>query len=351
MPASDPSGGAGGPLVSIVVNNHNYARYLPAAVESALGQTHGRVEVVVVDDGSTDDSRAVIASYGDRVRPVLKPNGGQASALNAGFAAARGDLVLFLDADDMLEPEAAAESAAAWHPGVAKVQFPLRVIDDAGRLTGTIHPGHALSSGDLRRAVVRDGRYGSAPTSGNVFPRSVLERIMPIPEDEWRRYPDTYLILLSALRGGVKALPRPLGRYREHGGNAWALARLEAGRLREHLEVDEKVRRLLRERLAREGHPLPDRWPRPTPNHFQSRLGSLRVDPAAHPYPEDRAWRLAIRGMGRSLTYGVFPLRKRLAFAAWFPLAAGLPRRAAIPLIEMGFVRDARPRLLRRFGR
>src|SRR5215213_900396 len=93
------------PLVSVIIDNYNYGRFLREAIDSALGQTYPRVEVIVVDDGSTDDSRAVIAAYGDRVVPVLKENGGQASAFNAGFAASRGELICFLDADDTFMPE------------------------------------------------------------------------------------------------------------------------------------------------------------------------------------------------------------------------------------------------------
>ena len=77
-------------ILDIVVNNFNYARFLTAAVDSALAQRGTDVHVIVVDDGSTDDSRDLIASYGDRVTPVLKENGGQASAFNAGFLHCRG---------------------------------------------------------------------------------------------------------------------------------------------------------------------------------------------------------------------------------------------------------------------
>ena len=66
------------PVVDVIVNNHNYGRFLRAAIESALAQTHERVNVIVVDDGSTDDSRAIIESFGERIVAVLKPNGGQA---------------------------------------------------------------------------------------------------------------------------------------------------------------------------------------------------------------------------------------------------------------------------------
>src|SRR5262245_29609184 len=88
--------GARAPLpqtTSMVISNFNYARFLGAAIASAAGQTRAPLEVIVVDDGSTDGSREVIASFGSRVRPVFKPNGGMASALNAGFAIARGDVV------------------------------------------------------------------------------------------------------------------------------------------------------------------------------------------------------------------------------------------------------------------
>src|SRR6188474_3407037 len=94
-------------LVSVIIDNYNYGRFLREAIDSALGQTYPRVEVIV-DDGSTDDSRAVIAAYGDRVVPVLKENGGQASAFNAGFAASRGELICFLDSDDAFKPEKVA---------------------------------------------------------------------------------------------------------------------------------------------------------------------------------------------------------------------------------------------------
>ena len=93
------------PLVSILINNYNYDQFLHDAISSALNQTYPNIEIVVVDDGSTDNSSEIIASYGDAIIPVLKANGGQASAFNAGFAASRGDIICFLDADDIFIPE------------------------------------------------------------------------------------------------------------------------------------------------------------------------------------------------------------------------------------------------------
>ena len=93
------------PLVSILINNYNYAQYLSQAIDSALGQTYTNTEIIVVDDGSTDNSREIINSYGNQIISVLKENGGQASAINAGFAASKGDIICLLDADDIFLPD------------------------------------------------------------------------------------------------------------------------------------------------------------------------------------------------------------------------------------------------------
>ncbi len=91
-------------LVSVVIPNYNYARYLPEAIESVLAQTHKNVEVIVVDDGSTDDSKAVLASFGDRIRTIFQKNQGVSAARNRGVAESKGDFVAFLDADDAFLP-------------------------------------------------------------------------------------------------------------------------------------------------------------------------------------------------------------------------------------------------------
>ena len=91
-------------LVSIIINNYNYGRFLGKAIDSALKQTYAYTEIVVVDDGSTDNSRKVIASYGNQIIPVFKQNGGQGSAFNAGFKICNGDAICFLDSDDFFIP-------------------------------------------------------------------------------------------------------------------------------------------------------------------------------------------------------------------------------------------------------
>ncbi|MGA7261662.1 MAG: glycosyltransferase family A protein, partial [Stellaceae bacterium] len=127
--------------VSIIVLNHNYGRFLAEAIESALKQNHPLCEVIVVDDGSTDHSRDVIARYGDRIRSVLREtNDGQIPALKDAWPLARHPILIFLDADDILFPDAAATIASRWTAGTVKTQSPVVKIDKAGRQIGTIMP-------------------------------------------------------------------------------------------------------------------------------------------------------------------------------------------------------------------
>jgi glycosyltransferase involved in cell wall biosynthesis len=209
------------PFVSIIVNNRNYGRFVGKAIDSALAQTYAPTEVVVVDDGSTDHSREVIAGYEGRVRTVFKDNGGQASAFNAGLSASRGDALLFLDSDDVLLPTAVERAAGLLNDSeVAKVHWRLRVIDENGKETGQLTPGGALAEGDLRETAFRLGptQFLSAPTSGNAWSRGFLESIFPVP-DLFRQGADTYLFELAPFLGTIRKIHEPLSLYRVHGGN------------------------------------------------------------------------------------------------------------------------------------
>ena len=156
------------PIASVVVNNFNYGRFIADAIDSALAQTYPNTEVIVVDDGSTDESRDIIAGYGSGVTAVLKINGGQASAFNAGFAASHGEVVIFLDADDTLSHTAVERAVELFaQPNVVKVHWPLWRVDRHGRKTGALEPDRPLIEGDLRDLAIRYGpeMYESPPNS------------------------------------------------------------------------------------------------------------------------------------------------------------------------------------------
>lgn len=203
---------------SIVINNCNYAQYVGLAIESALAQTYAS-EVIVVDDGSTDDSRTVIERYAPGIRAIFKPNGGQGSAMNVGFAEATGDIVLFLDSDDILDPHAVQTLLTRWEPDAVLAQFPLYIVDGAGRRMGTYpDPPSSLSDGDVRSELLQTGSFGVNVTSGLAFRREALTRIMPLPA-HFRNAADGYLVRAIAFHGRVQRIERVLGSYRRHDHN------------------------------------------------------------------------------------------------------------------------------------
>jgi len=215
------------PLVSVVISNYNYADYLEQSIESALQQCYSLKEILVVDDGSTDCSHSVIAKYGQRIRPILKSNGGQASALNAGYVACRGELVLFLDADDVLLPDGVANVVAAFGDrSISNVHWAMWVIDAQGKRTGGKRPAEPPAEGDFCEQLVQTGpsNLPCAPTSGNAWSRSFLDRIMPIPEhvNYYRTCADEYLYSLAPAFGRLRTIAEPQSCYRIHGRNIYS---------------------------------------------------------------------------------------------------------------------------------
>ncbi len=202
------------PRVSVVICNHNHGDYLDRAVSSALGQTYP-CEVIVVDDGSTDGSRESLLNWRDRTRVVLQENGGQRSAYNAGFEYCTGEVVIFLDSDDYLSPDAVASIAKAFDAGVVKVHYRMLLVDERDRPLGVVIPT-ILAHGDLLHGLVSKGTlYGSAPGSGNAYRVSALRALFPLPVNPDDRYAaDFFTIYGSIAFGRVAAIQRPLAAYR-----------------------------------------------------------------------------------------------------------------------------------------
>lgn len=281
-------------LVSIVLNNHNYGRFLGQAIDSALAQTYRPIEVIVCDDASTDDSWAVIERYGDRISALrLAHNGGQAAAMNAGFAASRGAFVLFLDSDDLLDPATVATCLPLFEPDVAKVQYPLRCIDEAGRPTGRQVP-FLLHQGDVRPVIRRFGSYAGPPSSGNFYRRSAIARYFPLREADWRRAADTPPFILAAFNGRVANAPTALGSYRLHSASNRSRGCFGniATRPADTLRVDLHRRDASLDILARCDGVRVDGPFLPLPWNLRTRAMSWRLEPEAHPFPEDSAWSL-----------------------------------------------------------
>jgi glycosyltransferase involved in cell wall biosynthesis len=210
------------PLVSIIINNYNYENFLAESIESALNQSYQPIEVIVVDDGSTDGSRQIITNYEEKIISILKENGGQGSAFNAGFATSQGEFICFLDADDVLLPSAIEKaSVLIGDPNVVLVHWPLLAIDTQGKSLGRFVPDEPLPEGNLRNALLKGGIEGFniSPTSGNIWSRNYLEQIFPLPEKEYRFAADSFLNYLAPLNGIIKTIPEYQTLYRIHGQN------------------------------------------------------------------------------------------------------------------------------------
>lgn len=337
------------PRVSVVVNNYDYAWCLADAVDSALAQTHPDVEVVVVDDGSTDGSVALLRGYGDAIVLVLKENGGQASALNAGFAASSGEFVVFLDADDTLAPHAVERAVAAWAPGVAKVQWRLDVVDGQRRRLGYSHPpaSQPAVQGDVLADLLRRGRYVTSMTSGNLFPRAVLQAVLPIPESGYRIAADGYLVSVVPFHGDVVTLDETLGQYRRHGSNSWSMQTLDVDRLRSFVRHNEARHRLIRDEARRRGMVVADDLGWSDAQHVRSRLvhrrraGHEAADPDLA-VPRS-AVALAARGARLSLTDPDLAPWRRAVLAGWFAVVAVAPQPVVSRLAEWAYVPHKRP--------
>lgn len=203
--------------VSILIDNYNYEAYIGQCIESALNQTYADIEVIVIDDGSRDGSMNIVRRYADRLTKVIeKPNGGQASAYNLSFEQCTGDIVIWLDADDYLYPEAVDRIVGAWKAGLSKVQFRLDLVDAQGHPLGRQLPRN-LHDGAVAADLMREfGAYGSPPGSGNAYSRAMLRKLLPIAEGTWRTGADSVPILLAPAHGVVASIEQPLGAYRVH---------------------------------------------------------------------------------------------------------------------------------------
>jgi hypothetical protein len=337
-----------GLTVDIVIDNYNYARFLAEAIESARAQTHRQVNVIVVDDGSDDDSREILRRYEDTVAVVLKENGGQASALNAGVDRCQGDVVVFLDADDVLHPEAAERVVGAFSadPDLVKAQFRMDVIDADGQPTGEVKPPRRLPmpAGDLRAAELAfPFDLAWLPTSGNAFRATAIRRVLPIPEQAYRICADWYLVHTVTLLGTVASLDEICASYRVHGANSYQPQKpeLDLDHLRQNILLARATSEALLELAAQLSLAAPDRIL--SLADLAARQISLKLAPESHPIAGDTRFGLladALRATARrtNVTMPMKPL-----FVMWFAAMAVAPRAAATRLALLFLFPQTRP--------
>jgi len=199
--------GSDNPLVSVIIPTYNCAEYVSEAIESMLAQTYRPLEVVVLDDGSTDGTRDRVAQFGDRVKYVYQENAGPSAARNAGIATSKGKIIALLDADDTCAPHRIERQMRVLmsHPDVGFVASDTRVTDINGTLTGKAWGAQVAirdgERGDVRgkpcegvdNAFVLDAdalrRYIEAPffaPATLLFDRGLFEEVGRYDESLWR---------------------------------------------------------------------------------------------------------------------------------------------------------------------
>jgi hypothetical protein len=242
------------PLVSVVIDTYNHGAFISEAVTSVLQQEYqlGPVEVLVIDDGSRDDTAKQLSVFADRVRIVQKENGGQASALNLGVSLAKGDIIAFLDGDDWWHPRKlqAVVDYLLRHPGVGMAGHGIVEVATDGSQ-------RALRPGELIRF---DLKSESGPATFNrvtcflgtsrlTCRRAVLDQLLPIPEALVIEA-DEYLFTLGGAIAEVAVLDETLCYYRLHGQNLYQFGDYDPARLKRKHSVVAKLAETLPKRLT-----------------------------------------------------------------------------------------------------
>jgi glycosyltransferase involved in cell wall biosynthesis len=186
------------PLVSVIIPVYNGDRYIAQAVESVLNQTYHSYEVVVVDDGSTDDTQRILQGYGDRLHAIWQENQGVAIARNRGIQASQGELVAFLDADDFFLPDKLAGQVAVFaaQPSLGIVHSGWQRVNAQGECLTVVEPWEKVPHLNLEAWL----RWKPVLPSAMMFRREWLERVGGFDP----RFPpaeDTELVLRLAASG------------------------------------------------------------------------------------------------------------------------------------------------------
>lgn len=210
------------PLVSVIINNYNYGKFLPRAIESSLKQTYPNIEIIVVDDGSSDNSKEIILDYQDKVIAIFKENEGQSSAINLGFALSRGEIICLLDSDDVFEADKVQKIVEIFN-SYADIYWCFHAVEFVDTTTGMVCGRSQQHGTRLCNYVWQAHNIGkiplyAPPTSGLSFKRSMLQEIWPINKS-LKLGSDRYLTCVSVAKRKGYFLDKPLSKLGIHGAN------------------------------------------------------------------------------------------------------------------------------------
>lgn len=335
--------------LSVVIPNYNYAKYVGTAIKSALDVRWWRVEVIVVDDGSTDNSVEVIEAFGDKIIAIRQANVGQMQSCVNGFRRSTGDIVIFLDSDDALHPDVMTEIAAVWRKEVSKFQFQMRAIDANGNPTGSIQPQFFVTPTpqQVRQWVTTAGVYPTPPGSGNAYPRWVVERVFDFKTDFVDRAPDSYLVTAAPAYGDVMTIPKPLVDYRVHGENHGAFLQLDDTRFAREVDVTRRRFKFFMEIAASVGLCVASDALNRNMLYLCLRAASFALRPDCHPIANDRAGSV-VADMFKALAYPQgFSYAQRASLFCWTLTVLLAPNWLARSVVSWRYAPTSRPRAMR----
>jgi glycosyltransferase involved in cell wall biosynthesis len=219
------------PPVTVLIDTYNYGHFLGRAIESVMGQSYpsSSIEILVVDDGSTDNTAEVVQRYGERVRYIRKARGGQASAINEGFRQARGDIICLLDADDYFYPDKVRRVVAEFQSGpeVGLIHDRFDIIDEVSQGMQEVSWERTWTGCKVTiskvpsqlQSLILLGHPWSTVTSAMSIRKTVVEGIQQVPEDVFVHSPDLYLSIILPFVAEVRVIESPLTAYVFHGQN------------------------------------------------------------------------------------------------------------------------------------
>lgn len=326
------------PRISVIVTNYNYDKYVGAAIESALTLSYPDTEVIVVDDGSSDNSRDVIQKYEGSVKAFYIENSTQRVAANIGFANSTGDIVIFLDSDDILPSGLPSEILKVLTAGTSKVGFKMRRIDEDGVAFGAEFPSYpvGVTPAAIATWARKTAAYPTAPGSANAYTRRFLNRILPADESVGD-FLDSACLAAAPFFGDVINVPTVVVGYRRHGRNDSDLTANPARFAREVCRA--RLRWSFAQRQVRllGGEPLEDAALYRSRELLQLRAAARRCSGTGEGLDRDSLARLAFDALRAPVHPGPEGISKRLLISCWTLAVIFTPWRIASSLIRLRY--------------
>ncbi|CAM4165164.1 glycosyltransferase family 2 protein [Vibrio agarivorans] len=351
--------------ISIIITSYNYEKFIRNSIDSVLAQDYPHVELIVVDDCSSDSSREIISSYADQLTSCFQEvNQGHGAAFNRGFAASSGDLVMFLDADDFLLPNALSTAIDAFQMDTSLCQYRMALVDEQGHRFD-VFPKLEVEFDTQQRAenkLLHSGYYQTTVTSGLIYSRQYLTQVLPMPSEDFRQGGDGYLVSLAPLYGPVTSSEIELSGYRQHGANHSSFTNQLVKRAQWRIEHNQMRHKAIIKAAAQQQRVID--------KHFYfndvgllsefmciklfSESTSLFPQEPHTDLPDHKTTpsRTTIaRQALRNLWQENISVANKLILAVWWLSIATLPKKAAQPIYSWKVLASSRPALISRLSK